>query len=104
MSDTTFGVYLRRYRTAAGITATDLANRAGVHHTLVSRWEHHERFPTPDHVAAVCTAMNLNLYRTARLHLAAGYVPDAITRNDAAMKHVAAEITRMLDDDMEDVA
>ena len=69
-----FAEFIRKARTAAGLTQADLAFKAGVSLRLVTRWEAgYATNPQPDAVRAVCIALNVN--PTAAV-AALGYVTD----------------------------
>lgn len=52
------GHTLRQARQACAISQRQLAERLGVHHAVVSRWEAGSRTPSLSHVYAICRALN----------------------------------------------
>jgi transcriptional regulator with XRE-family HTH domain len=56
-----FGANLRRLRTAAGLTQMELADRAGINFTAVSRLERGDRDPRLSTVARVARALGVSV-------------------------------------------
>ncbi|MFN8517455.1 MAG: helix-turn-helix transcriptional regulator, partial [Chloroflexia bacterium] len=58
--NTTFGELLRRYRTAAGLSQDDLAERAALSTKAIGALEQgHRRYPYPHTVRALADALKL---------------------------------------------
>jgi len=70
--ETVFSSLLKRLRTRAGISKTELARRLGVTFTTVHNWEEgNDRPPPPERVKAIAKALGLNPEDAARLQDAA---------------------------------
>jgi len=78
MTMTAFGAYLRQCREAAGLTQAELATRAGVDHTYVSKIEHGQN-PVPSLALLRAFAATLGVEYDAMCR-AAGRVPTEMTR------------------------
>ncbi len=95
-----FGLALRAYRERAGMNVRDLAIASGLGASIISRYEHGNRWPTWESVADLCDALQLPRADAATLYLFGGYVPRAVQRDGQMVKRVAA----MIAEQMEDVA
>jgi len=57
--DVAFGLTLRRFRLAAGVTQEDLGFRADLHRTYISLLERGLRTPTIDTLFRLCEALSV---------------------------------------------
>lgn len=72
---TRFATQLTLYRERAGISMSELAHRAGISTSTVSRLESGKRAPTPELITFLAEGLGLNNHEWARLSLAAGLLP-----------------------------
>ncbi|MCS7293887.1 MAG: helix-turn-helix transcriptional regulator [Dehalococcoidia bacterium] len=71
-----FGTLLRQYRERVGISCSELARRAGLHYSYISRLEHGSRRPSLEAVERMVRALNLTAEECHALRVAAGYPPE----------------------------
>jgi transcriptional regulator with XRE-family HTH domain len=74
----TFRDLLADARLARGYSQQQLAARAGLSHSQISRLEHNRRLPTRRDVALLCAGLGLNDAETHRLYLIAGHLPPGL--------------------------
>ncbi len=56
----TFGVRLKKLRKQKGMSQSELAQKAGVWQTLISRYEREEIAPTTSTLEWICTALGVS--------------------------------------------
>src|SRR5438552_1845933 len=59
-TDPTFGKTLRRLRKQAGMTQTELAERAGLHATVISRYESNKLHPTEESLLKLAETLEVS--------------------------------------------
>jgi len=74
-----FGAELRAMREARRFSQAELARRAGVDHSFISRLESGSRKPSRKMVALLAEALELERALRQRLFVAAGYYPPTET-------------------------
>lgn len=72
---TTFGKALDAIRGRQGLSQTDLADRAEIDHSMISRCRSGERTPSRETVERLADALDASPTDRARLLITAGYVP-----------------------------
>lgn len=70
-----FGALLRELRERCGLSQAELARRAGVNHTTISRLERGQRHPSRLMVLRLARALATDESMTARLLASAGHTP-----------------------------
>ncbi len=73
---TFFGQLLKRYREAAQLSQSRLAQRAGFDHSYVSRLESGRRAPTREAILRLAEALELTPAERDNLLAAAGFLPE----------------------------
>lgn len=91
---TGFGAALRAARLAAGLSQVQLAERAGIVHSYVSRLESGVRMPASSVLMLLCDALDADDELRTRLFLRAGFVPLWIEPEALADVVVAAGLHR----------
>ncbi|MER3439371.1 MAG: XRE family transcriptional regulator [Chloroflexota bacterium] len=91
-TENAFGKLLEVYRAAKGWTKAQLAERAGLDPSAISRLESGQRVPERQTVALVADALELSPLDRERLYAAAGY------RSDAWDDSLVAELVEVLAD------
>lgn len=91
-TENAFGKLLEAYRSARGWTKAQLAERAGLDPSAVSRLESGQRFPERQTVALLADALELSPLDRERLYAAAGY------RSEAWDDSLVAELVEVLAD------
>lgn len=105
--ETNFGSLLRRYRTSAGLTQEELAERAGLSERAISDLERGARTkPWPDTVALLATALELTVTERETLEgtIARSRRSPTITVPPLAPEPLAAEVTPLLGRELEEAA
>jgi transcriptional regulator with XRE-family HTH domain len=76
MADTQVGgEMLARWSVVAGLSQSQLADRAGLDHSTVNRIVTGKRWPTRDTVLTLCAALDVTDSQRNRLLIAFGYTP-----------------------------
>ena len=101
-----FGETLATFREARKVSQSRLALRAGFDHSYISRLERGTRFPTREAIHAIARALELPPNKTARLIIAAGFLPDdaadVLTAEPAVAQLYTALTSDRLPDDVKD--
>jgi len=99
MTATSFAEVLRSLRERRGVSQLRLAKMAGIHHSLVSRYESGSRWPTRTTVIKLCRALGLDTADRMRLLAAAGFVLPSMDGNlgvlVSELRRLALELDRL---------
>ena len=71
-----FGTALAAHLAAAGMTQAEVARRAGVHVSYISRLLSGDRMPEREVATAIADALDLSPVHRAALLMACGFLPD----------------------------
>lgn len=77
-------VFLAELRSQAGLTQSELAQRANMSRSMIAQVEMGERRPSRKLLARLSTALALNAETEHRLYVAFGYTPDGDTPEQIA--------------------
>lgn len=83
MTTDPFALALKRLRTNAGLSQSELSRRMRVSPSLVSRWEHDTRLPSRKAVTRIADALNLTEIDRLLL-VTAAFMPHEVTAQVAA--------------------
>jgi transcriptional regulator with XRE-family HTH domain len=101
-TDTRFGRVLRRLRTDRGLDMQTVEDRGSIGWGNVSRLERGDRQPTPDMVGRLADAMALTPVYRELLFMAAGFVPDRLSKRGEVVGLI--EAVRSLNDSRQQVS
>ncbi|MFL5761715.1 MAG: helix-turn-helix domain-containing protein [Thermomicrobiales bacterium] len=93
-----FGVKLKRFREARGVSQSKLAERADFDHSYVSRLESGARMPTREAVDRLGQAMKLSQVELDALLASAGFLPRDVT-SLLSSEPVIGEVLVLLQDE-----
>lgn len=61
------GQQLKKFRELRGFSTRQLAQRIGVQHSTIVRWERGEADPRPQHVRALAYALHVGIHKFAEV-------------------------------------